>query len=256
MKIFDTHAHYDDERYDDDRDELINEIKENGVEKIVNCGASLEGLKASLKLSKDYEMFYAAIGIHPENADEYNEDVEKFIIENLKDPKVVAIGEIGLDYYWKENPSKEVQMDVLKKQYDIARRYDKPVILHVRDAYEDMLPYLNENSDVKAVLHSYSGSAEIARQLIPKGYFFGIGGVVTFKNSRVLKEALNEIPLDRILVETDAPYLTAEPNRGKRNRSDYIENVIRKIAEIKEMDIKTVEDAVYDNAMRFFGIAK
>lgn len=254
MKIFDTHAHYDDEKYDEDREDLIKEMNENGVVAIVNCGASFKGLKDSLTLSEKYEEVYAAIGIHPENADEYDEYVENFIEENVKNKKVVAIGEIGLDYYWSENPSKEVQMQTLKKQYNLARKFSLPTILHVRDAYEDMLPFLNENNDVKAVLHAFSGSAEIARQMVDKGYYFGIGGVVTFKNSRVLKEALEVIPMERILVETDAPYMTSEPNRGKRNRSDYIENVIRKIAEVKGIDEKECEEIVFNNALSFFNL--
>lgn len=254
MKIFDTHAHYDDEKYNEDREELLKEMHNNGVEYIVNCGASLKGLEDSYELSKKHNFIYSAVGIHPENADEYNEDVENLIKKYIHDEKVVAIGEIGLDYYWEENPPKEVQMDILKKQYNLAREFNMPVILHIRDAYEDMLPFLNENSDVKAVLHSFSGSFEIAKQLVKKGYYFGIGGVVTFKNAKKLVEALEYIPLDRILVETDAPYLTGEPNRGKRNRSDYIKFTIEKIAQIKNIPVKEVEEAVFENALKFFNI--
>lgn len=254
MKIFDTHAHYDDDRFNEDREELLKDLNKNGVMYIVNCGASYDGLEDSFKLSQKYPFVYAAVGIHPSNADEYNEKVEERIKELIKDEKVIAIGEIGLDYYWEDNPSKEVQMDILQKQYKIAREENMPVILHVRDAYADMMPFLRENKDVKAVLHSFSGSLEIAKELVKLGYVFGIGGVVTFKNAKKLVEVVKEIPLENFIVETDAPYLTAEPNRGKRNRSDYIENVIKKIAEIKEMDTSYVEEIVFNNAKKFFSL--
>lgn len=254
MKIFDSHAHYDDERYDDIRDELIKELEDNGVTHIVNCGASYKGLKDSLSLSEKYPLIYAAIGIHPSDALDYTEEVESEMKTLLKKEKVVAVGEIGLDYYWEENPSKEIQMEVLNKQYDLAREFNKPVILHVRDAYGDMMDFLRKNNDVKAVLHSFSGSPEIAEEAIKLGYYIGVGGVLTFKNAKKLPEIIKEIPLERILTETDAPYLTAVPHRGKTNRSDYISYVIERIAQIKEIPLDYAIDVLHKNSMEFFNI--
>lgn len=254
MRIFDSHAHYDDDRYEENRDSLIKEMMERGVEHIVNCGADHASLKATLELSRKYPIFHAALGIHPSDADEYTEDVEKELRDYLSSENVVAIGEIGLDYYWEENPSKEMQMDILKRQYALAREFNKSVILHVRDAYGDMMEYLRDNSDVPAVLHSFSGSPEIAREAVALGYHIGVGGVVTFKNSKKLPEVIRETPIERILTETDAPYLTPVPYRGKDNRSDYIEYVVRKIAEIKDMNVNEASEILYANSMRFFGL--
>lgn len=254
MKIFDSHAHYDDERYDGEREAVIKEQENKGVEYIVNCGSDLKGLKKTIELCENHPIFLGALGIHPSNADEYNEDVRKLIEDKLGNPKIVAIGEIGLDYYWEDNPSKEVQMEVLNKQYEIARKHNKPVILHVRDAYGDMMDFLRKNNDVKAVLHSFSGSPEIAKELIDLGYYIGVGGVLTFKNSKKLPEVIRQTPLDRILTETDAPYLTPVPFRGKTNMSYYIEYVINKISEIKGLDLNEAENALFNNNLQFFNL--
>lgn len=236
-KIIDSHAHYDDEAFNEDRDMVLNQIRENGVVKVLNCAASYNSLKTTDKLTKDYDFIVGALGIHPENADEMKEDT----IEEIKNyinnnDKIVAIGEIGLDYYWKENPSKEVQKEVFRKQMNLAKDLNFPVIIHDREAHQDTLEILKEFPTVNGVVHCFSGSVEFAKECIKLGYYIGFTGVVTFKNAKKLVEVAKEIPLEKILVETDCPYMAPEPNRGKRNKSDYIEYIINQIAQIKEID--------------------
>lgn len=257
MKIFDTHAHYDDEKFNEDRDELLKTIHADGVEYIVNCGSSLNGMRMSHALSEKYDFIYSAAGIHPSDGREWSDETEKELRQILKSEKNVAIGEIGLDYYWEDlNPSHEHQMMILERQYEIARETGKPVILHIRDAYGDMVDFLRKNRDVPAVLHSFSGSPEIAREMTGYGMMLGIGGVVTFKNARKLLDVARETPIEFLMTETDAPYLSPEPLRGTRNRSDNIVNVVKKIAELKGMDIDEAEDILFKNALRFFNIKK
>lgn len=236
-RIIDSHAHYDDDAFNEDRDEVLNQISENGVVQVLNCAASYGSLKTTDKLTKDYEFIVGALGIHPENADEMKEDT----IEEIKNyinnnDKIVAIGEIGLDYYWKENPPKEIQQEVFKKQMNLAKELDFPVIIHDRDAHQDTLEILKEFPTVRGVVHCFSGSVEFAKECIKLGYYIGFTGVVTFKNAKKLVEVAKEIPLEKILVETDCPYMAPEPNRGKRNKSDYIEYIINQIAQIREID--------------------
>lgn len=233
--IFDSHAHYDDEQFDEDREILLEEMKQNGVGGILNMSSDYASMKKTVELTKKYGFIYGALGIHPENADEYNEEVKSEMIEYLKDDKMRAIGEVGLDYYWDSNPPKEVQISVLKDQYEIARSLDLPIILHDREAHEDIMTIAKEYKDVISVFHSYSGSVEMAREIIKIGGYIGISGVLTFKNARKLPDVVKEISLDKLLIETDAPYMAPAPHRGKRNRSDYLYAVADKIAEIKEI---------------------
>ena len=237
FKIIDSHAHYDDEAFNEDREDILNEIREKGVIKVLNCAASYDSLKTTDKLTKDHDFIYGALGIHPENANEMKEgtlEEIKAYIENNN--KIVAIGEIGLDYYWDENPPKDVQKEVFRKQLNLARELKFPVVIHDRDAHKDTLEIMKEFPDVTGVVHCFSGSVEFAKECIKLGYYIGFTGVVTFKNAKKLVEVAREIPLEKILVETDCPYMAPEPNRGKRNKSDYIEYIITKIAEIKEID--------------------
>ena len=235
--IIDSHAHYDDEAFDKDRDELLNELKENGIIGILNCASSYDSLRTTNELSKKYDFFYSALGIHPENANEFKEDTIEEIKQYIKEnKKIVAIGEIGLDYHWNENPEKEIQKDVFRKQMDLARELGLPVVIHDREAHEDTLNIMKEFPNVKGVVHCFSGSVEFAKECIKLGYYIGFTGVVTFKNAKKVVSVAKEVPLDRILVETDCPYMSPEPNRGKRNRSDYIEYIIEKISEIKGID--------------------
>lgn len=237
FKIIDSHAHYDDDAFNEDREKVLNEIRENGVIQVLNCAASYDSLKTTDKLTKDYDFIVGALGIHPENANEMKEDTIDEIKEYIKNnDKIVAIGEIGLDYYWKENPPKEIQQEAFRKQMNLAKELKFPVIIHDRDAHMDTLEILKEFPEIKGVVHCFSGSVEFAKECIKLGYYIGFTGVVTFKNAKKLVEVAKEIPLEKILVETDCPYMAPEPNRGKRNKSDYIEYIITQIAEIKEID--------------------
>lgn len=253
-KIFDSHAHYDDEQFDEDREELLIELKENGVGGILNMSSDYASIKKTVDLVEKYDFIYGAVGIHPENADEYSEDVEKEIMEILKRDKFVAVGEVGLDYYWESNPPKEVQKKVLRAQYEIAKSLGIPIILHDRESHEDILTIAKEYKEVVSVFHSYSGSVEMAREIIKLGGYLGISGVVTFKNARKLPDVVAEIPLERLLIETDAPYMAPVPYRGKRNRSDYLHGVAEKIAEIKKITKEEVLLTTEKNVKKLFGI--
>ncbi len=237
FNIIDCHAHYDDEAYDDDREIVLEDIKKNGVSKILDCASSYESLDKVDFLTKKYDFILGALGIHPENALEMNEDVclkiENMIKEN---DKIVAIGEIGLDYHYEENPEKEIQKKVFIRQMQLAEKLNMPVIIHDRDAHKDTLDIMKQFKNVTGEVHCFSGSVEFAKECIKLGYYIGFTGVVTFKNAKKAVYVAREIPLEKILVETDCPYMSPEPNRGKRNKSDYIEFIIRKIAEIKNID--------------------
>lgn len=237
FKIIDSHAHYDDEAFDKDRENVFKEIRENGVINVLNCASSHDSLKITDRLTKDYDFIFGALGIHPENADEMKEDtldeIKAYINNN---DKIVAIGEIGLDYYWDENPPRDIQKEVFRKQMNLARELNLPVVIHDRDAHGDTLEIIKDFPEVTGVVHCFSGSVEFAKECIKLGYYIGFTGVITFKNAKKVIEVAKEIPLDRILVETDCPYMAPEPNRGKRNKSDYIEYIITKIAGIKEID--------------------
>jgi len=248
--IIDSHAHYDDGAFDEDRDEIIRQINKEGVTAVLNCGSSLKGMRRSYDLAENYDFFYCALGIHPENADEFSEEVAQEIREKSKHKKVKAIGEIGLDYYWDENPSKEIQKDAFRRQMELAQELNLPVVIHDRDAHQDTLDILKEFPEVKGVLHCFSGSPEFAKECIKLGYYLGFTGVVTFKNAKKAVEAAKSIPIDRILVETDCPYMSPEPFRGKRNNSSYIEYIIEKLAEIKEIEPEAANKIFNDNIKR------
>lgn len=252
--IFDSHAHYDDEQFDKDREALLMELNENGVMGILNMSSSYESINKTINLTKKYPFIYGAIGIHPSDALDYNDDVKNEIVSLLKKDKIVAIGEVGLDYYWEDNPSKEVQRKVLEDQYDIARKASVPIILHDREAHGDIMEIYRKNSDVISVFHSYSGSPEMAKEIISLGGYIGVSGVVTFKNAKKLPDVVKETPLNRILIETDAPYMSPVPNRGKRNRSDFLYSVADKIAEIKGVSSKEVLLKTQENVKRILKI--
>ncbi len=252
--IYDTHAHYDDNSFDEDRENILSEIKSNGVALILNCASSYESIEKTYNLTIDNDFIYGALGIHPENSDEFNDTVENEIINLInKNEKILAIGEIGLDYYWDENPSKEVQKEVFRRQMKLAEKLNLPVVIHDRDAHSDTLEILKEFPNVKGILHCFSGSVEFAMECIKLGYYIGIGGVVTFKNAKKVVEVVSKIPMEKILVETDAPYMSPVPNRGKRNKSDYIAYIIEQIAKIRQLEPKEVNLAVNDNFKRLIG---
>lgn len=245
--IFDSHSHYDDSQFNEDRDLVLKEIKEKGVIGVLNCGSDLRGLNMSIELAEKYDFVYAAVGIHPEYAQVVDENLIEQIKNHAKNPKVRAIGEIGLDYYWEENPPREVQKKAFRMQMEAARELNLPVVIHDREAHQDTLEIMKEFSQVKGVVHCFSGSVEFAKECLKLGYYIGITGVVTFKNAKVIKEVVKAVPIDKLLVETDCPYMAPSPYRGKRNQSNYIEYIIEEIAELKgitkeELEINTIKN--------------
>lgn len=253
--IFDTHAHYDDEAFDEDRDELINSLKDNNIVRVVNVGASLKMSEASLELSKKYPFFYAAIGVHPDEVAQVDEEGLIKLRQMIDNPKVVAVGEIGLDYYWNKD-NKELQKAGFIKQIDLGKEYKLPIIIHSRDAAEDTMKILKEeDAGVNGgVVHCFSYSKEIALEAIGMGFNIGIGGVVTFNNAKKVKEVVECVPLEKIVLETDCPYLAPVPFRGKRNSSLYLPQVVNMIAELKNIDTETVEKQTYINACKMYGL--
>ncbi len=258
--IFETHAHYDDEKFDEDRVELLSHLlRENNIGNIVNVGATFRGCKDSIKLAEEYDNVYAAIGIHPEEIDEINEDVINWLRENSSNPKVVAIGEIGLDYYWVKEPEQRAKQRLwFDRQMDLALELNLPVIIHSRDAAEDTLNTIirYNTQGLKGIVHCYSYSKEIAMEYVKMGWYIGVGGVVTFKNGRKLVETVEAIPIENIVLETDCPYMAPVPHRGERNSSIYLSHVAEKIAELKGLTVKEVEDITYENALRVYTKSK
>lgn len=253
--IFETHAHYDDDRFLEDQDEVIESMPEKGIGRIINVGASIESSKTSLDLAKKYDYVYAAVGVHPSDIDGLNEETFSWLKEQTSDDKTVAIGEIGLDYYWDKEPEvQKMQRMWFRRQMELARVVNLPVIIHSRDAAEDTMTLMKEihAEEIPGVIHCYSYSKEMALEFIKMGYYIGVGGVVTFKNAKKLKETVEAIPLERILLETDCPYMAPEPNRGTRNDSSNIPYVIAKIAELKGISEEEVERVTEENARRLF----
>lgn len=255
--IFDTHAHYDDERFNEDREEVLESLKLSGVDRVVNSGASMRGCRDALKLSEKYDFIYATVGLHPEYAEEWNESVAAEIEEMSGHPKCLAIGEIGLDYYYGQD-TKEAQKKCFEDQLKMAKRLGKPVVIHSRDAAEDTMRLLRDfciGDHPMIDVHCYSYSPEIAAELVKMGCFLGVGGVVTFKNSKKLKETVEKTPIEHILLETDCPYLAPEPHRGKRNDSRNLPFVAAEIARLKGMEPEEVIEITAANARRLYGIS-
>lgn len=253
-KIFESHAHYDDEQFDEDRQELLKSMNANGVGMIVNVGASLKGCENSIALSKEYPFIYAALGVHPDEIGDLNEETFKWLKKQYKHEKVVAVGEIGLDYYW-DNESHELQKKWFIEQLKLARELELPVIIHSRDAAKDTLDIIKlHGKGITGVIHCFSYSVEMAKEYVKMGFYIGVGGVVTFKNAKKLKEVVSEIPLDKILLETDCPYLAPVPNRGKRNSSLNLIYVAEEIAQIKKTDVQEVIDQTTKNAKKMYRI--
>ena len=234
--IFESHAHYDDRRFDTDREELLTSMQEQGIETVINVGSDLEGVKKTLALAGQYGFVYGAIGIHPSEISDLDEETYEWLREQCIHPKVVAIGEIGLDYYWeKEDEVKRSQRYWFCRQMELAREQGLPVIIHSRDSAEDTLKIVQgiHGEQIPGVVHCFSYSPEMAEEYIKMGYYIGIGGVVTYKNARKLKETAARIPLGHILLETDCPYLSPEPERGKRNTSMNLKYVAKEIARLR-----------------------
>lgn len=252
--IFDTHAHYDDGQFDTDREELLGAMEAGGVGAIVDAGSTLESWDKILELTERYPFIYGAIGIHPDEAGTLDEAGMERMAELLDRDKIVAVGEIGLDYYWdKENH--DVQKHWFIRQLDMAREKQMPVIIHSREAAADTMDIMKQHaSGMKAVIHCYSYSAEMAKEYVKMGYYIGVGGVVTFKNAKKLKQVVQEIPLERILLETDCPYLAPVPFRGKRNSSLNLPYVAEAIAELKGTTAEEVIQQTEKNARELYNL--
>ncbi len=253
--IIDTHAHYDDRAFDEDRDAVLKSLEASQVEYVVNVGASLKSSRSTIELTKNYSFIYGAVGVHPDEVGELDLAGLKWLEESARLPKIVAVGEIGLDYYW-DKADRQVQKDWFAKQMNLAKKVGLPIIVHSRDAAADTLDVMKAESakDISGVIHCFSYGVEMAREYLTWDYYLGIGGVVTFKNAKKIKEVIEYMPLSKLLLETDCPYLAPVPYRGKRNTSANLPLVIEAIAEIKNISCEEVEQAAYENAKRFYGL--
>ena len=257
--IFETHAHYDDDRFKEDRNEILMHLPEAGIGVVINSGASVESTRDTVELAKKYEHVYAAVGIHPSEIAELDESFMEWMKEQTTWEKTVAIGEIGLDYYWDKEPEvQEKQRYWFGRQIELARETGLPIIVHSRDAAADTMQVMKEHhaEEIPGVIHCYSYSKEMALEFIKMGYYIGVGGVVTFKNAKKLIETVEAIPLERIVIETDCPYMAPEPYHGKRNSSLYLTYVIEKIAELKGVSPEEVERVTEENARALFSRVK
>ena len=252
--IFDTHAHYDDEAFDADREALLASMPENGVGLIVDPGCDLDTSRRAVEIAEQYPHVYAAVGWHPENCAPYTRESLDTLRAWAKNPKVVAIGEIGLDYYWEQNPPRKFQQEVFRDQLALAQELGLPVIVHDRDAHADCLAIVREFPDVRGVFHCYSGSVEIAQELIERGWYLGFDGPLTYKNAKKTVEVAKIVPLDRVLLETDSPYMAPVPVRGTRNDSRNVSHIAAKFAEIRGMSTDEIIALTNENGRRFFGI--
>jgi len=252
-EIFDTHAHYDDEAFDADRENLLNRLQSQGIARVVNVAAGLSSCKTTRALAEQYDFIYCAMGVHPSETAELTEESVDWIRQQCQFEKCVALGEIGLDYHWDE-PERELQKKWFARQLDLARECRLPVIIHSREAARDTIDIMTAQGcrEIGGVIHCFSYTRETAKIFLDMGFYIGIGGVLTFKNARKLKEAAEYIPMDRIVLETDCPYLAPEPYRGKRNSSLNIPYVITAMAQLKGMDEEEVRRAAWENAHRLY----
>lgn len=254
--IFDTHAHYDDEAFDTDREKLLDSMQNRGIEYIVNVGSSIASCKTTLGLTRRFPYVYGALGVHPDEVSSLTEEDFDWLKHAIYKPKIVAVGEIGLDYHWNDN--REQQIEWFEKQMALAREAELPIVVHSRDAAKDTLEVMKSNKaeDIGGIIHCFAYEKEMAKEYIDMGFYLGIGGVVTFKNSRKLKEVVEYMPIENMVLETDCPYLAPEPNRGKRNSSLYIPYIASEIAKIKGMDPNEVMDITCENAKNIYGIGQ
>lgn len=254
MRVFDTHAHYDSEGFNADRMEVLASMPGQGVELILNPGCDLESSKTAVSLAEQFPFVYAAVGVHPSDCGDFCDDTVHVLRTLAAHEKVKAIGEIGLDYYWEDNPPKDFQQQVFHKQMELAEELSLPVIIHDREAHHDCLEIVKAHPNVKGVYHCYSGSLEDAKILVKMGWMLSFTGVVTYKNARKSLEVIDWLPMDRIMIETDSPYLTPVPFRGKRNDSGNVHLVAETIAQVKSMDPEEVARITLENGKRFFQI--
>ena len=252
--LFDTHAHMDDRAFDADRDELIASLPQQGVGLVMNPGCSLASSKNADVLSRQYDFLYAAVGSHPDAADEVNEAVlEEYRELCRNNPKIKAIGEIGLDYHYEDIP-REIQLKAFRAQMALAAELNLPVIVHEREAHADGMAVVDEFPTVKGVFHCYSGSAEMAAELVKRGWYIGFTGVLTFKNARKALEVAASIPLDRLVLETDCPYMAPEPFRGKRNHPGYLYRMAERLAELQGLSVEEIQRITTENGKRLYRI--
>ena len=252
--LFDTHAHMDDRAFDDDRAELLENLPKQGIQLLMNPGCSLASSYNTSRLSQEYDYIYAAVGSHPDVADEVNEEVLEEYRKLCKlNPKIKAIGEIGLDYHYEDIP-REIQLRAFRMQMELARELGLPVIVHEREAHEDGMKVVEEFPEVTGVFHCYSGSAEMAKELIKRGWYIGFTGVLTFKNARKAIEVASQIPLDRIVLETDCPYMSPEPFRGKRNDPGKLYRMAERLAEIRGLTLEEIHCITVENGKRLYRI--
>lgn len=251
--IIDTHAHYDDEAFEDDREELIRDLYHKGIERVVNVGASMDSSRRTLELIRQYDCVYGAVGVHPTETENMTEEDLEWLKQASVQPKVVAWGEIGLDYYWDE-PEREIQKKWFVRQLNAAREVKLPVIIHSREAAKDTLDLMKAEhaGEIGGVIHCFSYGTEMAREYLDMGFFLGIGGVVTFQNAKKLKEVVEYAPLTSLVLETDCPYLTPVPYRGKKNNSGYLPYVAEEIARLKKVTAEEVVNVTKENAMRLY----
>lgn len=255
--LFDSHAHINDEKFDLDREEVIRRAREEyGVSWILNVGYNRSTIASSIELAEKYNFIYSSVGWHPQDAIHYQEEDLNYLRELTQHPKVVALGEMGLDYYWDTSP-KDVQDHVFRSQIRLAREVNLPIIIHDRDAHEDVIRILKEEKahEVGGVMHCFAGDETIMEAALEMNFYIGLGGPVTFKNAPLPKLIATKVPEDRLLVETDCPYLAPHPNRGKRNETGYVRLVAEKIAELREMDLEKLAQITTDNAKRLFRIS-
>ncbi len=253
--IIDTHAHYDDKAFDNDRHELLTSLEKSGIAAVVNVAADMKSLEDVPRLAHEYNFVYGAIGLHPDNVGALDDGVMDKMRHLLEDPKMVAVGEIGLDYHWNVEP-KDVQMEAFARQIELAKEAGKPIMVHSREAANDTMQVIKDTRayDAGGIIHCYAYSPEMAREYVKMGFYLGVGGTVTFKNARKIKEVVAEIPLESLVLETDCPYLAPEPNRGKRNSSLNLPYVAAKIAKIKGCRKEEVEEITYNNAKKLLGL--
>ena len=251
--FFDTHAHYCDKRFDDDRDEILNSLKDANVSYVLNAGSSLYSSKASLELADKYSFIYASVGVHPHDSKSMTDDTVSELEKLLSHPKAMAVGEIGLDYHYDFSP-RDVQRKRFREQMELARALKLPVIIHEREALSDTLEIIRDFPDLVGVFHCFSGSFDTAKIILKMGWYLSFTGVVTFKNAKKAVEVIKHAPLERLMLETDCPYMAPEPKRGRRNSSLYLQYIAEKFAEVRGCSVDEIAQVTTENGLKFFGL--
>ena len=255
MPLFDTHAHYDSRQFDADRDEILSALPASGVELVVDPGCDIPSSRAALDLARRFPHVRAAVGVHPSDCDGVTDADFDELRRLCQEPGIVAVGEIGLDYYWKDNPPKEFQQSVFRRQIEMALELDLPIIVHDREAHGDCMTIVRDYPKARGVFHCFSGSAEMAEELLKRGWYLGFDGPITYKNARRAAEVVAVTPMERIVVETDSPYLSPVPYRGKRNDSRNLTFIVEKLSEWKGVEYGEMARATWENGKGLYGIA-